>query len=220
MFRRRINWGVIIGLIVLILTLTTVLLIDFRVKASLLQIAKAKVQVSGVEAINKIVNQKIVSQIEYKDIVYVHKDDKGRIVLIQPNTIMLNKIMADTIGEVANSLGAMQEDSISIPAGQLSGSNILAGYGPKMKVKIIPAGQVHVDVLNKFEQAGINQTRHLIYFKIDSDIKVAVPFLDDEVKVSAVIPLAETIIVGDVPETYVNFRGQDEMIYPFVKDKF
>jgi len=219
-FRRRINWGVIIGLIVLILTLTTVLLIDFRVKASLLQIAKAKVQVSGVEAINKIVNQKIVSQIEYKDIVYVHKDDKGRIVLIQPNTIMLNKIMADTIGEVANSLGAMQEDSISIPAGQLSGSNILAGYGPKMKVKIIPAGQVHVDVLNKFEQAGINQTRHLIYFKIDSDIKVAVPFLDDEVKVSAVIPLAETIIVGDVPETYVNFRGQDEMIYPFVKDKF
>jgi len=219
-FRRRINWGVIIGLIVLILTLTTVLLIDFRVKASLLQIAKSKVQVSGVEAINKIVNQKIVSQIEYKDIVYVHKDDKGRIVLIQPNTIMLNKIMADTIGEVANSLGAMQEDSISIPAGQLSGSNILAGYGPKMKVKIIPAGQVHVDVLNKFEQAGINQTRHLIYFKIDSDIKVAVPFLDDEVKVSAVIPLAETIIVGDVPETYVNFRGQDEMIYPFVKDKF
>jgi len=217
-FRRRINWLPVFALTIIILTLISILIIDFKLKASLLQIAKSKAQVSGVETINEIVNQKIVSQIKYEDIVSVHKDGEGRIVMIQPNTIVLNKIMADTVSEVASSMGSLKEDSVDIPLGQLSGSNILAGYGPKLKVKIIPAGQVQVDVLNKFEQAGINQTRHLIYFKIDSDIKVAVPLLNDEVKVSAVIPLAETIIVGEVPETYVNFKGQDEMIYPFIKD--
>lgn len=220
MFRSRKNWGPIIGFTVIIMLLFGILIIDFRLKASLLQMAKSKVQVSGTEKINQIVKQKIVSQVKYEEIITVHKDGEGKIVMIQPDTIVLNKIMADTISEVANSLGLMQAEFIEIPLGQLSGSNIIAGYGPRFKVKIIPAGEVHVDILNKFEQAGINQTRHLIYFKIDSDIRVAVPMLKDEIKVSAIIPLAETIIVGQVPETYVNFRGQDEMIYPFIDNNF
>ncbi len=206
MFGPRVNRLPILGVFIIILMASSLLVMDIKIKSSLLQIAKSKVQVSGVEAINRIVNREIVSQVKYEDIVYVHKDADGRIVLVQPNTIVLNKIMADTITEISSSMGNMQEDTIAIPLGELSGIKFLAGYGPKMKVKIIPAGEVHVDVLNKFEQAGINQTRHLIYFKVESKLKVAVPFLDDEVKVAATIPLAETIIVGDVPRTYVDFK--------------
>lgn len=218
MFRSRMNWVPILGIIIVLFIAGSFFIIDLKLKSSLLQIAKSKAQTSGVEAINRIVNREIVSQVKYEDIVCVHKDNDGRIVLVQPNTIVLNKIMAVTVTEISDSMGKMQEDTIVIPLGELSGVKFLAGYGPKMKVKIIPAGEVHVDVLNKFEQAGINQTRHLIYFKVESKMKVAVPFLNDEVKVAAVIPLAETIIVGDVPQTYVNFRGQDDVLYPFIKN--
>lgn len=217
MFRRRINYYPFMLGILLLFIVFTFLMVDYKLKTSVIEIAKAKAQITVAEKINTVTNQEIVSKIEYQDIVNIHKDKEDRIVLIQPNTIILNKMMANTVVEIAKSLDNLSEESIDIPLGQLTGSQILAGYGPKMKVKIIAVGQVNVDVLNKFEGAGINQTRHLIYFNINSKIKVAVPFIDEEVNVSTTIPLAETIIIGDVPETYVSLSDDKAPIYPFTK---
>lgn len=203
--------AVIVALLVGFLTL------DFRLKASTIAIARSQAQVAGVRLINTVVNDRIASQVRYEDLVLVHKDSSGRIVLIQPNTIMLNKIMASTVLEVSNSMGQMRDNTISVPMGQLSGIHILSGYGPKIQVKIIPTGQVHVEVQDKFEQAGINQTRHLIYFDIKALIQVAVPFMKETVDVSTMIPLAETIVVGDVPQTYLNLDGGGELLYPYIK---
>ncbi|MDD3270399.1 MAG: sporulation protein YunB [Syntrophomonadaceae bacterium] len=217
MFGPRINWLPIILLLALFTILSSFLLMDYKLKSSVLEIAKSKAQVSGMASINEIVSKQVVPSIEYKDIVYIHKDNDGRIVLIQPNTLMLNAIMAETVVEVSKDLEKLEENNISIPLGQLSGFRILAGYGPKMKVKIVSAAQVNVKVLNKFEQAGINQTRHLIYFQINSKIRVAVPFLDDEVTVSTTIPLAETIIVGEVPDTFVDFNNTKDILSQLVE---
>ncbi len=209
----------ILGIILIVILLTSVIFADLRIKKSLLTLASAEAQTAAAETINRIINDKVVSEMEYEDMVVVHKDGQGKIVLIQPNTIMLNKVMSSTVAEVAQALGQMKDDTIEIPMGEMSGIDVLAAYGPRMKVKIIPAGQVHVNILNEFEQAGINQTRHLIYFEVRSNIMVAVPFMEKELEVLAVIPMAETIIVGDVPETYVNFRGASEMMYPLISDQ-
>lgn len=205
-------------LIAIVLVVVAGVLADFRLKASTIQIARAQAQVTGIRLINKVVNDKIAGQVKYEDLVIIHKDSAGRVVLIQPNSIMLNKIMASTVLEVSNSMGEMEDSIISVPMGQLSGSNILSGYGPRLKVRIIPTGQVHVEVKDKFEQAGINQTRHLIFFNIRATINIAVPFVKESVEVSTVIPLAETIVVGDVPQTYVNLTGGGELVYPYIKD--
>ncbi len=208
MFGPRFNWLPIIVVLILIASIVTGLaLLDFELKSSILAIARSKAQIQAVERINRIVAEKVVNQIQYTDIVHVHKDEQGRVVLIQPNTIELNRLMSETMVEVTRAMNTMQENTINIPLGQLTGSRILAGYGPKIKVKTIPVSQINVNVLNNFEQAAINQSRHLIYFVIEGKIKVAVPFMDDEVKISTTIPLAETIIVGEVPKTYVNFSG-------------
>ncbi|MDD3897631.1 MAG: sporulation protein YunB [Syntrophomonadaceae bacterium] len=212
MSRHKKRWLLIIIVAVLIISI----IIDVKIKSSVLQLARSKAQLSETAAINRIVNERVVNDVEYRDLVAVHKDDQGRIVMIQPNTIMLNKIMTRTVIEVTEVTAQMREDSINIPVGQLLGPSFIAGYGPKLKVKIIPAGEVKVNVLNKFDQAGVNQTRHLIYFKIDSNIKIAVPYLDETIHVSTVIPLAETIIVGEVPKTYLNFSGNKDSLYPLM----
>ena len=212
MSRRKKRWFIIIIVAVVIISI----IIDVKIKSSVLQLARSKAQLSETAAINRIVNERVVNDIEYQDLVAVHKDDQGRIVMIQPNTIMLNKIMTQTVIEIADVTADMREDSIIIPSGQLLGFSFIAGYGPKLKVKILPAGEVKVNVLNKFDQAGVNQTRHLIYFKIDSNIKIAVPYLDETIHVSTVIPLAETIIVGEVPKTYLNFGENKDSLYPLM----
>lgn len=218
MFSPRVNWFPILLFLILILLGTSLLMIDIRLKSSILEISQSKAQLRAVELINKIVNDRIVEQTEYDDIFCVHKDNEGSVVLLQANTLKLNQLMARTTEEIANSMSRLQNENIEIPVGQITGSRILAAYGPKIKVKIIPAGQVHVKIENKFEEAGINQSRHLIYFNISSKIKVAVPFMDEEVEVASTVPLAETIIVGKVPDTYVKFTGSEETLYPFIKN--
>ena len=212
MSRHKKRWLIITIVAVLIISI----IIDVKIKSSVLQLARSKAQLSETAAINRIVNERVVNDIEYQDLVAVHKDDQGRIVMIQPNTIMLNKIMTRTVIEISDVTANMREDSIIIPSGQLLGFSFIAGYGPKLKVKILPAGEVKVNVLNRFDQAGVNQTRHLIYFKIDSNIKIAVPYMDETIHVSTVIPLAETIIVGEVPKTYLNFSGGKDSLYPLM----
>ena len=177
MSRHKKRWFIIIIVAVLIIAI----IIDVKIKSSVLQLARSKAQLSETAAVNRIVNERVVNDIEYQDLVAVHKDDQGRIVMIQPNTIMLNKIMTQTVIEIADVTADMREDSIIIPSGQLLGFSFIAGYGPKLKVKILPAGEVKVNVLNKFDQAGVNQTRHLIYFKIDSNIKIG-DELDEELE--------------------------------------
>lgn len=181
--------------------------VDLRLKASILELARSNAQLKTVELMNQVVNEKVVAETQYDDLMRIHKDDQGRIVLIQANTVALNRIIAQTISELARGLGQLREDRIDIPLGQLTGSRILAGYGPKITVRMIPAGQVSVRVDNRFEQAGINQSRHLIYLEVKTTIRIAVPFVDRDVNASTIVPLAETIVVGQVPETYVQFPG-------------
>lgn len=202
-----------------LITLFIFLYIDFRLKASILQLSKSSVQLQGTEILNRIVNEEVVDQVKYDDMVVIHKDNDGKIVLIQPNTVVLNRLIANTVQVLSYSMGEMKEDSVEIPVGQLSGLKILAAWGPTINVKIIPSSEVHVELDDRFEQAGINQTRHLISMNIATKMKVAVPYLSDEVEVGSTIPLAETIIVGDVPSNYVNFKSNESDLYRFTQGK-
>ena len=211
---RKMVW-----IVMLLTSLIFFLYIDFRLKSSILQLSRSSVQLKGTEMLSRIVNDQVVSQVKYEDMVAIHKDQQGKIVLIQPNTVILNRVIASTIQSVAHTMGETREDYVAIPMGQLTGFRMLAAWGPEMKVRIIPSSEVHVDLQDKFEQAGINQTRHLIYMNVNSKMKIAVPYLSDEIDVSSTIPLAETIIVGDVPSNYVNFKSGESDLYRFTQGK-
>lgn len=217
MYYHKRNKILAAAVIILIIGLTGYFFIDQRLKGSILQLAQSRAQLKVVEIINQAVNEKVVQETEYRDIVYVHKDDEGRIVMIQANTIVLNQIIAKTIGAVVQGLDQLDEEIIRIPLGQISGVSFLSGSGPRIGVKIVPSKQVAVAVKDRFEQAGINQTRHKIYLMINTKVKMAVPLMAKDVLVTTTIPMAETIIVGDVPETYVNFNGPLELLYPKLK---
>ena len=85
------------------------------------------------------------------------------------------------------------------------GSQLLANYGPRIKVSIYPLGTVRTSVFDKFEAAGINQTRHQIYLDIETQVQVVVPLVSSEVTVSTQVPITDTVIVGPVPSFYANF---------------
>ncbi len=203
-YRRRQKAAVLVLLLVL---LASIVMIDFRIKKSLLELAQTQAEIRTVEIVTRAVYEQLGQATEYNDIVHIHKDDQGRIVMLQANTVILNRYMALANKAILAGLKQANADQIKIPLGQITGITLLAGRGPRLGVRVMPASQVFIEVDDRFEEAGINQTRHRIYMKVKTRIKIAVPLMGKEILVVSTIPMTETVIVGDVPQTYVSLKG-------------
>lgn len=178
-------------------------MVEFHLKPTLMAISEARATLLATQSINDVINNKVSKSIDPKNLVLVTLDNRGRVVLIQPNTMEFNKLASDTTIAVQESLKKIKEEKIYLPLGQVIGSQLLASYGPKIVVTIIPIGTVQVKVIDKFEQAGINQTRHSVYLVATTDIRIVVPLVSKSVSVTTQVPVTEYVVVGDVPSTYV-----------------
>lgn len=180
-------------------------MMETHLKPTLLAIAEAKATLIATEVINNVINDYVSRSIDPQTLVMVKVDSRGRVVLIQPNTMEFNKLAADTTIRVQEALKQIADEQVSIPVGQVLGSQILASMGPKITVTIIPMGTVQVKVVDKFEQAGINQTRHMVYLVATTQVRIVVPLVSKSVVVNTQVPIAEYVVVGEVPGTYVQF---------------
>ncbi len=206
-------------ILVVIVILALMILVPFSIvernlKPTILAIAKAYAEQVAVTAIEDAVNDRIAGSVEYKDLIFIRTDNRGRVVLMQANTIKINSLAADAILDIQKNLAKLEGKVIHIPLGQVLKSQLLAAYGPKIRVTLVPIGTVKVKIADDFQQAGINQTRHRLYLNVYDKVKIVIPLVSEYIEVSAQVPIAETITVGEVPRTYFNLdlgRGLKEV---------
>lgn len=188
---------------------------DYRLRPTIQAKAEARARVVATTAINQAIQEKVAKNIHYEDLIAIKVDNRGRVVLMQPNTGEINRIASDATIAVQQ-LMKNTRDKIYIPLGQLLGSQILAGSGPDIPIVIVPVGTVESKVYDLFEQAGINQTRHKIYLEVKTTVRIIVPLLQSNVQIRAEVPLTEAIIMGEVPQVY--FGGQPIISLPQTKE--
>ena len=110
-------------------------------------------------------------------------------------------------------LTAQKGDCISGEAMSAAlGISLFSGSGPKIRVRVIPVGAVSTRFVTSFESAGINQTRHEISLEASVVMRIVIPTGAGSVSVSTYVPVAESIIVGSVPDTYVNVPGAEDAL--------
>jgi len=202
--RRPRNTAVIVLLFVLVFLVGLFLVIEFNLKPTILAFAEAQARWTATKAIHAAILEEIGSDISYKDIVHIEKDSRDRIVFMQPNIIKINKLASSATLNIQRSLEELKNNKFKIPLGQILGSKLLAHYGPAINLVLLPVGTVEVFPRDSFQEAGINQTRHRIYLEVNSDIKVVIPYISSVVDVKLQVPVADAVIVGDVPDTYLN----------------
>ena len=131
------------------------------------------------------------------------KDADGKIKAISGNMANINLLSADILSSVIASTdnGVLH---VSIPAGNLSGINVLLGKGPDITVDVIMLTSSKVDFRNEIESTGINQTKYQLYLDITIDIDVLIPWGTESTSTVSEVLIADTVIVGDVPSTYLN----------------
>ncbi|MBS1418905.1 MAG: sporulation protein YunB [Firmicutes bacterium] len=137
------------------------------------------------------------------------KNDAGEVTAISSNMARINALSAKILDRV---VGATENHSIivEIPIGNLTGVSLLMGRGPKVPVEIIVLTSSRVEFNNSIVTAGINQTKHQINLEVIVDIDILIPWDTESTQVQTEVLIADTIVVGQVPKTYLNMQQTGE----------
>ena len=201
--------GIMLFILAGLILISTFIYIDKKLRPTIMVIAEAKALELANRSINSAVADVVKEKIEYDELMNIKTDQNGNITMVQANTILMNKISSDVALEIQNELRQIKTRSANIPIGTALGSPLLAKYGPQIKVSIEPIGTVGVNFGTQFESSGINQTRHRIYLIVKTQVRVVIPLTTSTQEVKAQVPVCETIIIGDVPENYVNIPKEN-----------
>ena len=133
------------------------------------------------------------------------KDESGRISALTSNMAALNELRTSILGDAVEAVDQIDTQGLAIPVGNLTGINFFSGRGFELPVEVVTVGSAHAVFQSQFSDAGINQTRHQILLEIKVSVDILLPGGDLPTEISAQVPVAETVIVGGVPDTYVEF---------------
>lgn len=156
--------------------------------------------------INSAINDRMKSEdMSYDRFVSLEKDNNGLVTAIKSNMSEINLLSAELLSDIVGR-GDRRVLEVSVPLGNLMGSSILMGKGPDVPLEIIMLTSSRVDFRNDLTSAGINQTKHRIIFEITVEIDVLIPWDMVTTVVNSEVLIAETVIVGGVPETYITME--------------
>lgn len=200
--QRVLIWLTVVFTLLLALTVAVVL----HMKPVVVDLATARTS----NAVNRIVvaavNDAVDSgRIDYEQLVDFDKDAEGHVTALRSNMAAFNRLQASIADDILQRMAEVSSTDLAIPIGTLTGSPLLAGRGPCLRVRMQSVGTATARFDNQFSSAGINQTRHRIILDVDVHVSILLPGLTTYTKVSNEISVAETVIVGGVPETYTYF---------------
>jgi sporulation protein YunB len=174
--------------------------------------AEARARQLAVAAINRAVAQVMLDSVSYSDLIQVSTDGNGRVTLIRANTILMNELASRTALTVQKNLAELEDEGVTLPLGSAFGIKVLSSSGPNIVVGVLPVGSITTRFVTAFETAGINQTRHEISLEASTQMRIVIPTGAATVNVTTTVPVAEAIIVGEVPASYVNVPDVDSML--------
>ena len=202
--KRLIRWTAVIVLV----ASAGLLMFRHRYNEPVRQLAQTQIMNATSDLINDAIDQQIeAGDIQYDRIVYFEKDLNGRITALKTNMSEVNRLKTNTLNLINDEILALDASDLGIPLGSLFLPEFLSGRGPEIPVQIISIRNSDAYFTSNFTQAGINQTLHQLSMSVGVDVAVLVLGKTASFTVTSEVVVAETIIVGDVPETFFQTGG-------------
>lgn len=183
------------------------LYLQFSVAPLIVELAKARVDNRASYIINEAIETQMQSDdIDYDNIVYLEKDINGNITALKTNINEVNRLKTQILSVMDDLLLDLDVNEIGIPLGSLILPELFSGSGPLLPVKVMSVSASDAEFHNAFSEAGINQTAHRMMMDVTITMTVLTPIGTQSVTVTSAVVVAETVIVGSVPESYVNVK--------------
>ena len=123
--------------------------------------------------------------VDYDSLVRIERDGEGNILGIE----------------------AACAQGVGVPLGAFTGIDWLAGYGPRVTLRILPVGRVQCEYASVFASAGVNQTLHSVSLQARAAVEVVLPGGSEEIEGQVSALVCENVIVGKVPDIYLQGAG-------------
>ena len=183
-------------------------LFRWKYRDAIRSLARTQVVNSTSDLINDAIDEQIeTGNIQYDRMVYFEKDLNGRITALKTNMSEVNRLKTDILNIINDEILALDTADLGIPLGSLLLPEILLGKGPKIPVQILAIRNSDASFESAFSEAGINQTLQQLTMHISVDVAILVLGETESFSVSSQVVVAETVIVGQVPETYLHTGG-------------
>lgn len=201
--RKKFFFFLIFPLLILIIILYIIL----KISPAFIKLSEDKIYELAFRTINEVISQEL-EKTDTKNLVDFKYDAEGKIVAVNANISTMNKLNNKISQEISKKLSASEHLIVEIPLGSFLSSHFLSGAGPKIPIQIILLNNVNTEYHTEFSSTGINQTRHRIFITVTCNIGILSSLIKNEQEVKVQIPIAETILVGNVPSTYFDFDNQ------------
>lgn len=206
---RRVNFLSKMFIIIVIFT-TAILLIDSYIRP----IVKTIAAYQGREIATRIINQSVYnalsnSDTDYENLVSLSYNNNGSITSVKTNVSQINKLQSEISIAINSEIDKISDSTIEIALGTFSGLSFFNGQGPIIKFKIKPIGFVKTQLASEFTSAGINQTLHKITLNVSVSVTAIVPGNSTNFDVLVNYIIADTIVVGEIPDGYTYITGDN-----------
>jgi len=164
----------------------------------------------------KIINQTVTKELEtmgitYDSLVDIKRDQNGTVTSLNMDMVKLNQFKSNISSAVQDAINECDTQKISLPLGTIIGGDYFVGRGPAIKFNLELSASVVSDIESAFDSAGINQTRHQIILNITASTYAVIPWYKNANTVTTNFVIAETVIVGLVPDYYTNVENSDDV---------
>lgn len=211
MKEKRRSWLRLLLIAILLLTIAF-LFVEKNLSQTLLDMAYATAHSIALETVNRAAQQVVGDGVAYDELMNVQMDAQGRVSMLRANTMRMSQIATQTAIIAQEKLNSIENQLVDVPLGAALGVRFLGGFGPRISVQIVPVGAVSTHFETEFETAGINQTRHKIFLTLETSVSLIVPADSRMVQVTSTVPIAESIIVGQVPDSFVDVNDREDML--------
>ena len=200
----------LLSLVLFSLFLCAVLLVVFRVRYhdAIRELAQTQVKNATSDLINDAIDEQIdLGNIQYDRIVYFEKDLDGKITALKTNMTEVNRLKTAILNLINDEILALDTTDIHIPIGSLLLPEIFSGRGYGIPIQVLSIRNSDASFHSYFTEAGINQTLQQLTMDVSVDVAVLVLGKTESFTVTSQVVVAETIIVGQVPDTFFQTGG-------------
>jgi sporulation protein YunB len=189
-------------------------MVDYRLRPVVESIAAHQAKVAAVRGINTAMAAVMAEEgVSYGDIVAVNKDETGKITSIEANMMLVNHLKLAATDRILEEIQKEDNQLVRIPLGNLTGLQFFSDRGPDVEIRVIPLGYVQTSIHNQFTSAGINQTLHRIMLETGIQVLIQLPGRTIRAETTTAYCIAETVIVGEVPEAYAGIRLDETPVF-------
>ncbi|MCD8049757.1 MAG: sporulation protein YunB [Clostridia bacterium] len=182
--------------------------VNIKIKPFITSVTKSYAENTVAATLNSILREQLQTHdYDFIDITYL---PDGSVASVSLNAVETNLLRSALIESLKKEIAALDEQRIGIPLGNFLPNQFFSGLGPKIPVTFLILSNTSVKVAESFTSQGINQTLYTLSFQIETRVGIYIPTLSSSVNVETTIPIAQTIIVGKIPESYTSVDGVED----------